>query len=146
MIELKKHIIRSEGFRQKVYRDTSDRIGFEGKQGKLTIGYGYNIDDLGLPEDICMMLLDRKLAESIDTLSQKLPWTDSMDEVRRDVFVEMVYNMGWSTFSAFKMALSAAEREDYKLTAEHMLDSLWAKQVGIRAERMAKMMETGSRA
>jgi len=142
--DLKKHIILSEGFRQKLYRDTSERTGFEGKQGKLTIGYGYNIDDLGLPEDICMMLLDRKLAESIDTLSEKLPWTDGMDEVRRGVFIEMLYNMGWPTFSAFKGTISAAERGDYKLTSEHMLDSLWARQVGIRAERMAKMMETGT--
>jgi len=56
-VSLEKSIKIGEGFDKNLYRDTSDRLGFEGKKGKLTIGWGYNIDDKGLPLDICQMLL-----------------------------------------------------------------------------------------
>lgn len=143
MDELKKSIMQHEGFSDKLYRDSSERTGFEGKKGKVTIGWGYNIDDKGLPEDILMILLDREIMESRLELSKNLPWTDGLDSVRRDVLIEMLYNMGWDTFSRFKLTLSAVEDRDYSRAAEHMLDSLWAKQVGPRAIRLAKKMERG---
>lgn len=144
MDDLKKHIMASEGKSLKLYRDTSERTGFEGKKGKLTIGWGYNIDDLGLPEDICMILLDRKIEEARSVLAAQLPWTDGLDSVRRDVLIDMLYNMGWPTFSAFKATLSAIERGEYEEASQHMLDSLWARQVGVRAKRLAETMKTGA--
>ena len=143
MDELKKNIMISEGYSEKLYRDTSERIGFEGKKGKVTIGWGYNIDDLGLPQDILMMLLDRCIMQSRMELSKNFSWTDGLDSVRRDVLVEMLFNMGLTTFSTFKMTLREVENGNYKLASEHMLDSIWAKQVGPRADRLASRMKNG---
>jgi lysozyme len=143
MNSLRDELKRSEGFSNKLYRDTSEKIGFEGKKGKITIGWGYNIDDLGLPDDICEILLDRRIIVAIDDLTRNFPWTNSLDPVRFNVLADMVYNMGLPTFSTFKATLGAIQRGEYKIASEHMLDSLWAKQVGIRADRLAKRMETG---
>lgn len=143
-MNLKEHIKLSEGFSKKLYRDTSERIGFENKPGKLTIGWGYNIDDKGLPIDILEILLNREIVAATDDLINNFPWVSELDSVRRDVLIEMMYNLGLKTFSAFKGTLSAVEKGDYKLAALHMLDSLWAKQVGVRANRLAKKMEFGN--
>lgn len=143
MSSLESNIKISEGFSKTLYRDTSDKIGFEGKKGKVTIGWGYNIDDKGLPIDILQMLLDRTIQEARNDLSEHFPWTNELDNVRREVLVEMMFNLGLSTFSAFKSTLSAVEKGDYKLASLHMLDSLWAKQVGERAKKLAFKMEFG---
>lgn len=142
-MSLENSIKIGEGFSNKIYRDTSERIGFENKKGKVTVGWGYNIDDKGLPTDICQMLLDREISAATDDLINNYSWVSGLDSVRREVLIEMMYNLGLGKFRAFKMTLSAIENGDYKLASEHMLDSLWAKQVGIRAIRLAKKMETG---
>lgn len=143
MSSLKSNIKISEGFSNRLYRDTSEKIGFDGKKGKLTIGWGYNIDDKGLPTDILEMLLDRTINEAMDELSNNFPWTDNLDSIRREVLIEMLFNLGLDTFKGFKGTLSAVENGNYKLASEHMLDSLWARQVGIRAKKLARKMETG---
>lgn len=143
MSTLKDSIKKFEGFSNRLYRDTADKIGFEGKKGKITIGWGYNIDDLGLDTDICEMLLDRSINRAEKALAINYPWTDNLDEARKEVLLDMIFNMGIATFSAFKATLAAVEKGDYKLAALHMLDSLWAKQVGIRAKKLAHKMEFG---
>jgi lysozyme len=39
--------------------------------------------------------------------------------------------------------LAALEAGDYAQAAVEMMDSRWARQVGSRAEKLKKMMETG---
>ena len=55
----------SEGFRSKVYKCT---------EGIDTIGYGFAIKDLVLDEDICDMILERKLNDLIDAANKKFPF------------------------------------------------------------------------
>jgi lysozyme len=43
----------------------------------------------------------------------------------------------------FKNTLKFIETGEYKKAADNMLLSKWAKQVGQRANRLAKMMEQG---
>lgn len=55
----------------------------------------------------------------------------------------MCFNVGVSGLLAFKRMLAACERGDYGRAAEEMLDSKWAKQVGGRADELARMMQEG---
>lgn len=126
-----------------LYRDNSSKIGFEGKSGKLTIGWGYNIDDKGLPEDIVQILLDRTIKEAKTDLLKSLPWTFDLDEVRQEVLINMVFNMGLPSFLEFKNMISSIQKGDYKDAAQHGLSSAWYKQVGNRAEYLMKVLETG---
>lgn len=114
-------------------------------QGKLTIGHGRNIEDKGVSATEARYLLDADMAEAIDDLNRGTNWWDRLDTVRRQVLVNMCFNLGWPRLRGFVRTLSAIRRGDYAAAAAGMRDSLWAKQVGARAERLARMMETGKR-
>lgn len=122
-----------EGFRKYPYEDT---------KGFITIGYGYNLDANGLPKDICKKLLQDKVNELWDKLFN-IGWFRVLNEVRKKVILDMAYNMGIDGLSRFRKMIDALKAEDYDEASKEMLDSMWANQVGERAERLAKMMKTG---
>jgi len=127
--QLKKH----EGFKSKPYKDT---------EGFLTIGYGWNLDVNGLPEDICETLLRRK-TEEIYKILNKYDVFKKLDNVRKKVLLDMAYNLGINSLFKFEKMFNALEEDDYEKAAEEMRDSKWAKQVKTRADRLIKMMKTG---
>ena len=111
--------------------------------GKLTIGYGRNIEDNGISEEEAELMLANDIQRCVLELKRVLPWYDGLDDVRQAVLIDMCYNLGISRLLKFKRFLSALEQDYYDLAAREMLDSLWAKQVGQRAERLALIMKTG---
>lgn len=64
-------------------------------------------------------------------------------EVRQQVLISMCFNLGISGLLALKQTLAACERTDYVWAAEEMLASNWARQVGARANGLARMMWEG---
>lgn len=134
MKAMRDELSRDEGRKNKPYRDTV---------GKLTIGVGRNLDDVGLFDDEIDLLLTNNIQRSLVALSQNMPWFDQVDPVRQRVLVNMVFNMGLLRLMGFHQTLSAVARRDYATAADQMLDSQWAKQVGERAVRLAAMMRTG---
>lgn len=122
-----------EGWRDKVYRCSAD---------KLTIGYGFNLDDNPLPKHIGEQLLEHKMNDCLRCL-RKYEWYDTLDLVRRVVVIDMMYNLGPIRFSQFKKFIAALKDEDYNKAALEMEDSRWYNQVGIRARRLVRMMKTG---
>jgi lysozyme len=132
--KLKSQLIRHEGKRNKPYRDTV---------GKLTIGVGRNLDDVGLRDDEIDLMLENDIAATWNALRRALPWIDQLDEVRQRVLADMAFNMGVRGLLAFEKMLRACRAGEYETAAAEMLDSAWARQVPARAERLAKMMKTG---
>lgn len=118
----------------KPYRDTV---------GKLTIGYGHNLDDNGINQKVADFILADDLEAHAAQLHFYLPWTDSLDEVRRAVLINMAFNMGIHGLLKFKNTLEAIHDGEYQKAALMMLQSKWADQVGIRAKRLADQMATG---
>ena len=57
--------------------------------------------------------------------------------------MDMLFNLGLSRLSGFKRMFRALRKGDYDTASKEMLDSKWARQVGPRAKRLAKMMKTG---
>ena len=106
-------------------------------EGYDTIGYGFAIKDLVLTEDICDIILERKVAELKLRIQQKFPFYDDMAQAVQDVVVEMCYQMGVSGFSKFKKTIDHLMRKDYKAASEEMLDSRWAKQTPNRAKKLS---------
>ena len=132
MSNLIEQIKESEGFRPTVYQCT---------EGYDTIGYGFAIKDLVLGEDICEIILERKIAELKLRIQQKLPFYDDMPEKAQDVIVEMCYQMGINCFSKFKKTIDHLMRKDYKAASVEMLDSRWAKQTPNRAKKLSNQMK-----
>lgn len=124
-----------EGERLKPYRCTA---------GELTIGVGRNLEDRGITAQESAMLLANDIAAEERELLRALPWVATLDEVRQRVLLDMAFNMGIAGLLGFKNTLATIQAGDYKRAATMMLDSRWAKQVGQRAERLARMMATGA--
>jgi len=130
--KLKQQLKVHEGIRLRPYRDTV---------GKLTIGIGRNLDDVGISEPEAMMLLQNDVVKVLDQLDRAFPWWRNMSEDRQLVLADMCFNMGLGTLSKFVNTLAAMERGDYAAAAAGMMASKWARQVGRRAVRLANMMK-----
>lgn len=132
--KLQKQLTLHEGVRLKPYRCTA---------GKLTIGIGRNLDDVGITQDEAMLMLRTDIARALSGVRTELPWFEQLDNIRQRVLVDMAFNLGIDGLLAFKQTLSAIATGDYDRAATEMLNSRWAGQVGERARRLARMMRTG---
>ena len=132
---LTSQLLSDEGLRLKPYRDTV---------GKLTIGCGRNLDDVGITQDEAMLLLQNDIRKAYADLTTALPWVQTLDDVRQNVLINMTFNMGIGGLLRFKNTLGMIQRHEYNQAASAMLQSLWATQVGARAKRLADQMRTGS--
>jgi len=128
-----KSIMINEGFSAQPYFDTA---------GKLTIGYGRNLDDNPLTTDEAIYLLQNDVAK-IEKKLMVYSWFNQSSESVRDVLLEMAYNIGISGLLQFKNMIAAIKNEDYNAAAAEMLNSKWAKQVGNRAVKLSEGMKNG---
>lgn len=114
------------------------------KKGNMTIGVGTNLD-WGISEEEAFMLRDNRINSAMSECA-KYPWFQSLDDVRKEVIAEMMFNLGASKFAQFQRLVAALERKDYVSAASEMKSSHWAAEVGKRAVRLANMMESGNEA
>jgi len=131
---LRQAVMVSEGLRLKPYRDTV---------GKLTIGYGRNLDDVGISKLEAEVLLDHDLASVEQECRAAFPWFSGLNEVRQRVIVEMAFNLGIAGVGKFVRMAAALADQQYDEAAAQMLTSRWSAQVGARAVRLADQMRTG---
>ena len=137
MTELLEMLKRHEGSKKFAYRCT---------ENKLTIGVGRNIDKdggIGLSEDEIDYLLENDITRVIQELGAEFPWFSGLDEVRRDVMINICFNLGLPRLKGFKKALGAMENHDYITAGDEFLDSRWSEQVGDRAVELCGMLKTG---
>ncbi len=121
---------RDEGLKLSLYRDT---------EGKLTIGYGHNLSDVGISLRCAEFLLEDDFATASNELDNELPWWKNLNKSHRRGLVNMAFNLGLPKLLKFKKMLSALRQHKGELAATEALDSKWAKQVGARAWRIAAL-------
>ena len=126
-------LIRHEGLKLKPYKCTA---------GKLTIGVGRNLDDNGITEAEARMMLKYDIEVARHQLL-KHKWFTILNDVRKDVMINMAFNLGYPRLMQFKNMLSCLAAEDYEGAATEMLNSKWAQQVGDRAVELASMIISG---
>ena len=98
--------------------------------GVLTVGYGRNLDDRGISREEAEMLLLNDLETSTKE-AKKLEFYENLtSNNRRDVIVEMIFNMGLTRFKEFKKTIGYINQANYSAAADEMLDSKWADMVG----------------
>lgn len=122
-----------EGFRANAYQDT---------EGVWTIGYGTNLQELKITPALARVWLREKLAEA-EQEAKSNGYLDGLNRARRNVVIEMIYNLGLPRFQTFRKFLAALRARNWNQAADEMLDSKWARQVGRRADRLANLMRTG---
>ena len=128
---LLKAIKLSEGFRDRVYKDS---LGID------TIGYGFAIKDLVLDEDISEMILRRKLDSLIDRVNKRFKFVKDLPQEAQDVMYEMCYQLGVTGVSKFRKTLAYLENHEFRMASKEMLDSKWARQTPNRANRLSDII------
>ena len=131
---------RDEGVRYFPYKDT---VGID------TVGVGHNLK--AKPLDVRYPLTDEQvdsiLAEDMiavfHDLDGKLGWWRTLSYPRQRVMANMCFNLGIGGLLGFKNTLAHVKAGNFEEAAKGMLSSLWARQVGKRAERLARMMREG---
>jgi lysozyme len=127
-------VISHEGLRLKPYPDTV---------GKLTIGVGRNLDDKGISKQEAMMMLDADLADAERDAVSVVPSFVALSANRKAVLIDMALNLGRTRLAGFKNMLARIDSADFEGAAAQMLQSKWARQVGVRATQLAHLMRTG---
>ena len=122
---------RDEGVRHTAYQDT---------HGVWTVGVGHNLRVPLSDTAIEQILADDLLA--VDTACRALPVWYQLSPARQGVLLNMAFNVGFDGLLRFQKMFAALRSGDYERAAVEMRDSLWARQVGARADRLAKQMET----
>ncbi len=125
---------RQEALRLKPYVDV---------RGKLTIGYGRNLDDVGISYGEATTMLDTDIDTAIRGLVGRFTWFSALDPIRQAVLVNMAFNIGIEGIAGFPKMIAAVSHGQYGQASDEMIDSLWAKQVGTRAAELAAQMRTG---
>lgn len=136
---LKIQLVKHEGLRLHPYRDSV---------GKVTIGVGRNLDDVGISESEAHAMLDNDLDRTEKALRAALPWVDELDDARQGVLMNMAFNMGVGVeggkrgLLSFPYTLGLVQAGKYAEAAKAMFESKWARQVGKRATELAQIMAT----
>ena len=124
---------RDEGFRGCVYTCTA---------GKLTVGYGHNLEAKAIPEPIAEKMLNSDIGDCLVSC-ERFDWFYGLSDVRQRVIVNMVFNIGASGVERFAKMILAIVAGDYDKAADEMVNSRWYNQVGNRAVRLVDMMREG---
>lgn len=137
---------RDEGIRGDLYDDATGKTLKPGMTlvGNPTVGCGHNMLANPLSQPDIDRFLENDIASACLDLDHTFPWWRSLDDVRQRVLINMTFNMGVAGLLTFHDTLAAIKAGHWADAAAWMRLSLWAQQVGARAERLAHMMETGS--
>ena len=128
--QLRKDLIRDEGIRTKPYQCPA---------GKLTIGVGRNLDDLGITTAEAMTLLDNDIERINRELDANLSWWRGRPEHVQRGMANMAFQLGINRLLGFKKMLSALHAGDYETAQAEGKDSAWYKQTPARAERVLNL-------
>jgi lysozyme len=127
-------IAKDEGFIPKLYKDI---------KGFNTIGYGFNLDNSDMPQEVAELWLNLNIKNIEKLLSSTLTFWSSMVDARQYVLLNMAYQIGVSGLLKFTDMLHALENCDYYLAADAMKNSNWYKEFTNRATRLINIMRSG---
>ncbi len=134
MTDLTDLIKKHEGLRLKPYRCTA---------GKLTIGYGRNLDDAGITTKEAELMLHHDILAAIVDAHLLFPTISQLSKARQAVLVNMTFNLGKIRMAEFRLFRAAVGGGLISEACKQMLDSDWARQVPTRAHELANLWEKG---
>lgn len=149
MPEIINRLVFHEGLRLQPYKCT---------RGKLTIGIGrcvetnpFTAEELkvvgdwkhGITREMAYYLLRNDIARCEKECKKRIPFFDKLDDQRQYALLDMTFQLGIKGVKKFKRMLEALGRGNYHEAAAQCLDSTYAKQTPKRAQRIAKLIDTG---
>ena len=130
--ELRRQVIRDEGWRNKMYLDS---------EGIPSIGVGHNLRDVPISDAAVEQIFADDLTDKFNEVERVFPWSVHLSEPRLAVLINMAF-MGIGKLRGFVKMLAAMQAGEWERAARELLDSKYHTQVGARAERLAEQLRT----
>jgi len=132
-IDLYDWIKNHEGLRLKPYRDII---------GKLTIGIGRNLEDVGITEDEAFLMLVNDINRCESELIEIFGKDEFLlyPEPVRVVLYDMIFNLGKPKFLKFKKMIQAVKDKDWYVMIREMRDSKWCRQLSKRCDNNSNLI------
>lgn len=141
---LRHDVMAAESYRQFPYFDCCGKPFRQcrcARQGKLTVGYGRNLEDVGLSKLEAEVLLDHDLTGSELSCQKAFEWFPTLSDRRQRAITELVFNMGIGKFREFRQTIQAIKAGQFIAASIHLLASKWKVQVGpTRSNRIARYL------
>ena len=132
--KIKSYIKRNEG---SVIDSNGNHIMYPDSEGYSTVGYGHlmrGVESPILSQKSADQYFDRDY-ELHKKHAEKIPGFSRLDSNQKAALIDMTFNMGPEWYKKFPKFTKALEAGDLDRATSELRDSLWAKQVGPRAER-----------
>lgn len=127
--QIKKH----EGFRSKPYKCIA---------GKTTIGWGRNLDDVGISKEEAEILLNNDISRAHASVEKIFVDPNIIFHGESYIaLVDMMFNLGETRFRGFKKMIKAIEDGDWEEAANQAKDSKWYNQVGKRGKTIVEQLK-----
>ena len=140
-----KMLKQEEGYREHAYYCS---------EGYPTIGIGWKLGPKGasldnykymaVSEEIAGIKCSEKIEEIKSQLAKNIPFFFMLSYPRQGVLISMAYQMGTDGLLKFKRMIAAMKAEDYETASTEGLDSRWAIQTPVRANRQMKTLKSGT--
>lgn len=142
---------RHEGVKSQIYLDT---------KGIPTIGIGFNLQDpsnkkilskygitdkmlkTGLTESQIMSLFNESLDRAKSDALKFLPNLYQHPIPVQNAIIDMAFNLGYTKLNKFVDFKKSLIQKNYEQASKDMLNSLWSKQVGKRAEYLSNLINS----
>lgn len=132
IIEQAKDVIRQEeGYRAKAYQDSL---------GIWTIGYGTNLQQLLITKELAESFLTSDVIRAYACCRRIIKDFDDLPVDVQVALINMGYNLGCDGLGGFKKMIAAVNGRDYHTAADEVMNSLYAKQVPLRAIRISRTL------
>lgn len=128
---IEEDLIRDEGVALRPYKDTV---------GKLTLGVGRNLDDVGITEEEAVYLLANDLKRVEADLDRDFAWWRGRPDGVQRVLQNLCFQLGSSGLSGFKRFLAAVNAGDYQTAIFELKSSQLAQQAPARIERHCNVL------
>ena len=136
--KLREQLKIDEGVKYEIY---DDHLGYK------TFGIGHLVKatdeeygaSVGTPvsEERVNSVFNKDVETYINESKKVFGNLEDMAQEAQQVIINMCFNMGAPRLSQFKKFIKAINDEDWATASVEMLDSRWANQVGVRANRLS---------
>lgn len=93
--------------------------------GKLTIGYGHNLEDNGLTKSACEYILFEDIKEAKRNLYSVFTkdFFDTLKDNQKIALIDMMFNLGFSKFLTFKKFIKAVKERNWENASYEIIHS-----------------------
>ena len=111
--------------------------------GKLTIGYGHNLEDNGLTKTACEYILMEDIEEAKKNLYAVFTkdFFDTLKDNQKIALIDMMFNLGLSRFLTFKKFILAVKNKDFIKASAEIINSRAYQQNKHRYKKLSEQIK-----